>query len=326
MTDIKTWSTSAGNNNAASPDGFPEGMAPSGVNNSAREVMAAIRRQMETGGWFDHGITPSWQSSASFSLSTDLTNVFTVGRPVELYGSAMGTAYSQVKSSTYVSPLTTITINDSAVGSTISQVRYSLLQDSSLLPEGLNGNYSISGSLAVSSGITTENLTVNGNQTVSGSLVVLGTIDQTATFTNRVQSTKAAATGFTRISPNKARITNNNTTHGLSAGTNTISHSISNATCLHIELSGTLFSEGSAGAYQSIVVQGYTDALSNAQDQFRMGIMEQVSISASGAALLQLNDRIDVNLSSRGSKCYLYLTKGGKSTHTCTWEITGYDE
>lgn len=40
--DVREWSTTAGSNNDASPDGFPEGMAPSGVNNSARELMAAV--------------------------------------------------------------------------------------------------------------------------------------------------------------------------------------------------------------------------------------------------------------------------------------------
>lgn len=43
MSAIETWSTSAASNNSVSPDGFPENMAPSGVNNSAREVMASLK-------------------------------------------------------------------------------------------------------------------------------------------------------------------------------------------------------------------------------------------------------------------------------------------
>ena len=43
MSAIESWSTSAASNNSASPDGFPENMAPSGVNNSAREVMASLK-------------------------------------------------------------------------------------------------------------------------------------------------------------------------------------------------------------------------------------------------------------------------------------------
>jgi len=44
MSDIQTWSNTAASNNAAPPNGFPEGMAPSTVNDAAREVMAAVSR------------------------------------------------------------------------------------------------------------------------------------------------------------------------------------------------------------------------------------------------------------------------------------------
>lgn len=47
MSDIDQWSDTAGGNNAPAPDGFPEGMPPSAVNDSTREVMAAIKR------WYD---------------------------------------------------------------------------------------------------------------------------------------------------------------------------------------------------------------------------------------------------------------------------------
>jgi hypothetical protein len=38
------WSETDANNNQAAPDGFPEGMAPSGVNDAARAMMGAIKR------------------------------------------------------------------------------------------------------------------------------------------------------------------------------------------------------------------------------------------------------------------------------------------
>ena len=43
MSALKEWSTTASENNSPAPDGFPEGMAPSAVNNPAREVMASVR-------------------------------------------------------------------------------------------------------------------------------------------------------------------------------------------------------------------------------------------------------------------------------------------
>lgn len=42
--DLYKWSATAASNNSASPDGLPEGMAPAGVNDSMREIMAAIKR------------------------------------------------------------------------------------------------------------------------------------------------------------------------------------------------------------------------------------------------------------------------------------------
>jgi hypothetical protein len=44
VADINQWSETDSSNNSASPVGFPEGMAPSGVNDSARAVMGAVRR------------------------------------------------------------------------------------------------------------------------------------------------------------------------------------------------------------------------------------------------------------------------------------------
>lgn len=44
MSDVRTWSTTASENNATPPDGWPEGMPPSAVNDSARENMAAVKR------------------------------------------------------------------------------------------------------------------------------------------------------------------------------------------------------------------------------------------------------------------------------------------
>lgn len=51
MSDISGWSTTAGSNNAASPNGFPEAMAAAGVNDSAREVMAQVKTFWDETPW-----------------------------------------------------------------------------------------------------------------------------------------------------------------------------------------------------------------------------------------------------------------------------------
>lgn len=47
MAEIQTstWSETAGSNTAAAPDGWPEGMTYAAVNNAAREMMAALKRE-----------------------------------------------------------------------------------------------------------------------------------------------------------------------------------------------------------------------------------------------------------------------------------------
>jgi hypothetical protein len=47
VTDPNTWSSIDDSNNQSPPDGWPEGMMPSGVNNSARAMMGGLRRWYE---------------------------------------------------------------------------------------------------------------------------------------------------------------------------------------------------------------------------------------------------------------------------------------
>lgn len=67
MANVSTYDTSAGGNNSAPPDGFPEGQAPSTVNNAAREVMAALAR------WYKdaNGSLTSTGSANAYLLTTN---------------------------------------------------------------------------------------------------------------------------------------------------------------------------------------------------------------------------------------------------------------
>lgn len=65
MSEVNSWSTTAASNNTASPDGFPEGMAPSGVNDSAREIMAAIAKYRSD----TDGVTTSGGSANTQTLA-----------------------------------------------------------------------------------------------------------------------------------------------------------------------------------------------------------------------------------------------------------------
>lgn len=67
MANISSYSTTAASNNSAAPDGFPEGMAPSGLNDSSREVMAALAK------WYSDtdGTLLSTGSADTYTLTTN---------------------------------------------------------------------------------------------------------------------------------------------------------------------------------------------------------------------------------------------------------------
>jgi len=108
MSDIKTWSAAAASNNVASPNGFPEGMPPSGVNDSAREVMAAVRRWYESAQWIDLGDVPIYASATAFTFASDKTATYTVGRRLKLTDAS--TLYGTIAACAYSAPNTTVTI------------------------------------------------------------------------------------------------------------------------------------------------------------------------------------------------------------------------
>lgn len=57
------WSETAGSNSATPPDGFPEGQSASSLNNSAREIMSAIKRDWNLrGGVYTTGGTANAQT------------------------------------------------------------------------------------------------------------------------------------------------------------------------------------------------------------------------------------------------------------------------
>tara|TARA_R100000152_G_C6773465_1_gene200792 strand:- start:321 stop:2102 length:1782 start_codon:yes stop_codon:yes gene_type:complete len=113
MSKISTWSTTAANNNSAVPDGWAESMMPSGVNNSAREMMAQIRDVWNDKEWFllgdgDQTTTFTYASSTSVTVASDITSTYHVGRRVKVVGSNTGTIYGKIATSSYSSPNTTL--------------------------------------------------------------------------------------------------------------------------------------------------------------------------------------------------------------------------
>jgi len=154
MADIKAWSSTAADNNSAPPDGWPENQLPSTVNNCGRETMAAVRRWYEDAEWRDFGDTCTYASGTSFTVSGDLTARYVVNRRIRAVGSATGTIYGTISSSSYSNPTTTVTVTWDS-GSLSSET------------------------LAISLGVTPTNKPI-ANQAVRG----LGTLATASTINN----------------------------------------------------------------------------------------------------------------------------------------------
>lgn len=124
-TKIKNWSTTAASNNASPPNGAPEGMPPSGVNDTIRQNMAEVRSWYEDPSWIDFGHTPVFFDTTNFRIATDVTAIYTVNRRIRLIGTgAMGTIYGTITASSYLSPNTQVTVlpDSGTIDSTIDEV------------------------------------------------------------------------------------------------------------------------------------------------------------------------------------------------------------
>ena len=112
MSEIKDWSTVAASNNENPPDGWPEGMSPSDVNNSARENMASIRKYYDDPEWRDWGHTIAYGSATTFTTAAgdgDTTSIYHANRRVKANGTLTGTIYGTIQSSSH-STTTTVTV------------------------------------------------------------------------------------------------------------------------------------------------------------------------------------------------------------------------
>ncbi len=156
MSDIKDWSNTAASNNATPPDGFPEGMNPSDVNNAAREVMAAVRRQHEDSAWIDLGDTPTQTSATTFTIAGDVTASYTVGRRIRCTDAS--TLYGEITSSSFSSPDTTVTVALDSGSLSVSLTAVAL----SVITSEANG------------GTTSGNLTVTGDLSATGTVLPTG--------------------------------------------------------------------------------------------------------------------------------------------------------
>lgn len=98
-----------------------EGMAPSAVNDSLREMMAQLRKiyTPENRGWAEHSGTNSVNSQTVVKISGDQTTDYVAGRKVRLRGGSVN-RYAEIVSSSFTTE-TTITITNATGSLSASQ-------------------------------------------------------------------------------------------------------------------------------------------------------------------------------------------------------------
>ena len=107
MAGIKDYSITAANNTTIGSINTAEGMLPSNINNAFRGLAAEIREWYNDSQWViygdgDNGFTITYASANSFTVSgVDVTSFYHVGRRVKAVGSATGTIYGTIATTTF---------------------------------------------------------------------------------------------------------------------------------------------------------------------------------------------------------------------------------
>lgn len=180
MAGISQYSKTADNNNAASPNGFPENMAPSGVNNSARQVMADVRTWYEDAEWLKLGengnsnaFSISYVSATVFKFtSTDRRTLCPVNRRVKA-GVGAGVIYGTVTDSSLSASDTQITVawDSGTLDTSLSYISLGILSPTNnSLPRNLDQSFSdlaVAGGLSVLGDTSLSDVTSSGQASFS---------------------------------------------------------------------------------------------------------------------------------------------------------------
>ena len=124
MPGIRSYSTTPAANTAL----FPEGMAPSAVNDGMRQVQADIRAWYEDAQWLDLGHVPVYVSATSFMVGGNQTGLYHVGRRVRATGTAPFTVYGSVTGASFGSDTTvTVAWDSGSLDNTLTQIELGVL-------------------------------------------------------------------------------------------------------------------------------------------------------------------------------------------------------
>lgn len=94
------WSTTAASNSNTPPDGWPEGQAPSTVNDCAREMMAQIATGLQDLQFIDLGLAPTQTGNTTFTVVGNQATALHYGRRIKASDGA-NTIYGTIISASF---------------------------------------------------------------------------------------------------------------------------------------------------------------------------------------------------------------------------------
>lgn len=157
------WSTTAASNSATPPDGWPEGQAPSTVNDCAREMMAAIKTGILdlAQGYIDIGQSPTFVTATTFTTPNNDLSYMPVGGRLR-FNVGSSTLYGTIISASYSTNTgITVTLDSGSLTASLSSMAIGVNPGG--VKTHFDGAVTISTSAAAAYGLTLTNTnTLNG--------------------------------------------------------------------------------------------------------------------------------------------------------------------
>lgn len=309
--DTSTWSETAASNNTASPDGAPEGMAASGVNDTIREVMGAIKREWNR----SHATFLSTGGTNSYSISYATSpSAYVQGLPVSFNAHLANTGAVQV----YVNALGAKTLKK-PTSSGLADLDAGDIQPNA----HVHAEYNVSAGVLVAFG----GLVGAGGATQAGSFGVSGTLSAgfaqiagASTFASTVGISATASVGFLTVG-GTAAVTGAGTfasTVGVSA-TASVGHLLVNGS----GVVGGAFNVSATASVGALIVAGQSIAGGSAEYLLTATSGTAASFVIDSIPATAINLRIDYDIAPATSGVNINLTfrkSSGTDITARTWD------
>jgi len=176
MAGIKDYSTTQADNTSLNGISTAEGMLPSNLNNAIRALMKNTRDWYNDSQWVIYGdgsaaYTSAYVSATSFSIAgVDVTAFYHANRRVKIVGSATGTIYGTISSSSFSTDTTVnVTLDSGAIQNEALEIYVAALSATNRsVPDGVVGTATLADGSVTTAKIAAD--AVNGSKIADDSI------------------------------------------------------------------------------------------------------------------------------------------------------------